>query len=79
MRITFEMVTAKRTVCWIDPGTGKKRQKTRRFEQTVNPFNRDALGHPKDRRAIYAEVSREADLWKLQAENDIRNGVYPTA
>ncbi|CAJ2723319.1 Uncharacterised protein [Burkholderia pseudomallei] len=79
MRITFERVIAKRTVCWNDPTTGKKRQKTQSFEQTVNPFNRDASGKPKDRRAICAEVNRDADLWKLKTENDIRDGIYPDA
>lgn len=79
MRITFERVIAKRTVCWTDPATGKKRQKTRSFEQTVNPFNRDASGKPKDRCAIRAEVNHEADLWGLKTENDIRDGIYPVA
>lgn len=79
MRITFERIVAKRTVFWADPATGKKRQKTRSFEQTVNPFNLDASGNPKDRRMIRVEVDREADLWKLKTENDIRDGIYPAA
>ncbi|QUN53152.1 hypothetical protein [Burkholderia cenocepacia] len=45
----------------------------------MNPFNRDANGQPKDRRTISAEVNREADLWKLNTENAIRDGIYPTA
>ena len=79
MRITFDRITVKRTVSWIDPATGKRRQKTRSFEQTVNPFNRDASGQPKDRRSISVEVNREADLWKLKTENDIREGICPSA
>ncbi|MBR8350305.1 hypothetical protein KDX21_06925 [Burkholderia cenocepacia] len=79
MRITFDRIGAKRTVSWIDPATGKRRQKTRNFEQTVNPFNRDANGQPKDRRTISVEVNREAALWKLKTENDIRAGIYPDA
>ncbi|NBD02149.1 hypothetical protein [Burkholderia thailandensis] len=79
MWITFERVIAKRTARWTDPTTGKKRQKTQSFEQTVNPFNRDVSGKPKDHCAIRAEVNRDADLWKLKTENDIRDGIYPSA
>lgn len=77
MRITFEQVTVKQVLRWRDSETGKPRQMTKTFMQTVNPFNRGRDGFPKSRQQIREELRSEAYLWKLRAENDIREGKLP--
>jgi hypothetical protein len=77
MRITFEQVTVKQTLRFRDPETGKPRQMTKTFMQTVNPFNCGRDGLPKSRQQIRDELNSEARLWKLRAENDIREGKQP--
>ena len=64
-RIQFEEVSVKATKRWKD-SNGKQRQETRKFFQTVNPFNKDAGGLPKTREQILREVMQERDEW-LQA------------
>lgn len=78
MRITFDEIAIRETVTWKDPGTGRKRQMTRKFFQTVNPFNRGSDGEPKARAQIRDELRREANLWKLKTENNIRDGKFPS-
>ena len=72
MRITFDEVSVKRTFRWIDPATGRARQETKKFFQTVSPFNRTASGEIKSREQIRFEITREADLWMLRKENEAR-------
>lgn len=64
MRIstTFEEVFVKATHYYKDEN-GKKRQKTRKFFQTLNPYNKGEDGFPKSRQQIYKEISAEADAW----------------
>lgn len=61
MRITFDeiKVTAKRV--WTE--NGKRRQQTKTFMQTVNPFNKNADGTRKTREQIYAELMNERKEW----------------
>ena len=59
----FEEVAVRGVRRWKDPVTGKKRQETRKFCQTVNPFNRGADGAPKTHAQILAEVTAERDAW----------------
>ncbi len=76
-RIVFDQIEVKATVRWRDPETGKPRQQTKRFMQTYNPFNKRSDGQIKSREEIRTEVNRDAQLWKLRTENDIREGKYP--
>lgn len=62
-RVTFEEVSVKGTKRWKDPVTGKPRQHTRTFMQTINPFNKDNRGEPKLRDQILKEIKRERDEW----------------
>jgi predicted HNH restriction endonuclease len=78
MRITFDEIAVKATVKFRDPATGRPRQVTKKFFQTRNPFNKGADGQPKSREQIRTEVTREAQLWKLRTENDIRDGKFPS-
>ncbi|KVV40870.1 hypothetical protein WT27_13155 [Burkholderia territorii] len=77
MRIMFDEIAVRETVKWRDPKTRRIRTRTRKFFQTVNPFNRGADGQPKTREQIRMEVARDARLWKLKTENDIRDGKFP--
>jgi hypothetical protein len=47
VRVTFEQVTLRATKRWTE--NGKKRQQTKVFMQTINPFNRNADGAVKTR------------------------------
>ena len=63
MRITFDKVELKAVRRWVDPETGKKRQQTRVFMQTVSPFNKLPDGTIKDRETIYAELIAARSDW----------------
>ena len=60
--INFEEIKVKGVRRWTDKN-GKKRQKTKIFSQTVNPFNKNSAGLPKTRQEIMAEISAERDAW----------------
>jgi hypothetical protein len=62
VRITFDEIKVKGTRRWTDE-EGKKRQQTRTFMQTVNPFNKHANGRQKSRDEIVTEVRAERDAW----------------
>lgn len=62
MRITFEEVAVIATKRWTDE-TGKRRQQTRRFYQTISPFNKNKDGTVKTREQINAEIKAERDAW----------------
>lgn len=72
-RLKFEEVSIKRTFRWRDPATGNVRQETKKFFQTINPFNTAGDGSPKSRGQILAELERQARLWMLRKENDARD------
>lgn len=59
----FEKVAIKRTKKWKDPD-GKRRQLTKEFCQTINPFNKNAKGLLKTRQEIIEELSEEAKRWE---------------
>lgn len=61
-RINFEEVSVKATKKWIDKN-GKRRQKTKRFYQTVNPFNTNPDGMVKTRDQIQREIIERRDKW----------------
>lgn len=67
MRIICEEVSikVKRTVT-ID---GKKKVQTKKFYQTINPFNKNADGAIKNRSDILKELHQEADDWKNNKDN----------
>jgi hypothetical protein len=62
VRVKFNKVSiGKRKRRWKEDG--KWRQETREFWQTINPFNRNDDGTPKDRLQILAELNAEAAVW----------------
>lgn len=61
MKVTFDEVVVKATKRWKEDG--KARTKTRKFYQTMNPFNKNADGTVKTRDQIMAEITAERDTW----------------
>jgi hypothetical protein len=61
VRARFQEVTLKATRRWTEEG--RKRQQTRTFMQTINPFNLDREGRPKTREQIMDELHAEAETW----------------
>jgi hypothetical protein len=78
-RMTFEKISTRRVLRWTDPETGKPRQETKEFSQTLNPFNQTAGGQPKTREQIWTEINRQADLWLLREQNDMRQAAQTGA
>lgn len=72
-RIVFAEVSLKAVFQWKDRPTGRTRQRTRKFSQTINPWNKNAAGQPKSREEIWAELKSERDLWLLKSRNDIND------
>lgn len=62
MRITFNEVAIRATRYYTDE-SGKRRQQTKKFWQTINPFNRNADGSVKTREQIVAELEVERAAW----------------
>lgn len=63
-RITYMAVGVTATRTGRCPVCGKRAQRSRRFEQTVNPWNRNAEGGIKTATEIYEEVRAAADAWQ---------------
>jgi hypothetical protein len=64
MRITFQSVVTSRRKAGPCPVCGKRSVRTRRFEHTVNPFNKNRDGSVKTADEVRADVHAEADKWK---------------
>ncbi len=65
MRVNFQEVSVKGTRRWKD-AEGKKRQQTKKFFQTISPFNKNADGSPKTREQILIQIKAERDAWEAQ-------------
>lgn len=48
-------------------GCGRRLQRTKKFYQTLNPFNKDKRGRIKGREQIYKELNEENKKWKTEA------------
>jgi len=62
-RYVFEEIKVKRVKKFKDAETGRKRQVTRTFLQTLNPFNVTPEQIPKSRDQILTEINEEANRW----------------
>lgn len=67
MRYSFQEIALKRTKRWRD-ADGKKRQKTKTFSQTLNPFNRNKDGTLKTVPQIMKELDDESKVWMNKKE-----------
>ncbi|MGU3629867.1 hypothetical protein [Comamonas sp. C24C] len=59
----FSKVEIKASRKWKDPETGRLRQQSKTFMQTINPFNKNSKGLVKSREEILVELHRERDEW----------------
>jgi hypothetical protein len=60
--IRFEEVSLRARKRWKD-ADGKRHQETKKFFQTMNPFNKAADGWPKTRYQIMEELMTEREFW----------------
>lgn len=68
LRYTFDEVKIyadKTTKC---RGCGKRLKRSKKFSQTLNPFNKRTDGTVKTPEDIYAELRIEAKQWQTEAE-----------
>lgn len=63
MRYDFEVVAAHRTRQGQCPICGRTVRRSRTFEMTVNPFNRNEDGTVRTRGEVQAAVEDKADAW----------------
>jgi len=61
----YERITARGRRSGTCDVCGKPAQRSRTFENTVNPFNRNADGTVRTRTEVRANVSRLAREWEL--------------
>ena len=70
--VKYEEVSIKGVKRWVD-AEGKKRQQTKKFYQTVNPFNRGTDGQPKSHAQIMIEIKAERDQWLSESNQEKEN------
>lgn len=58
----FTEISIKGKKSWIDE-SGKRRQKTKKFSQTINPFNRNDDGTVKTEKQIMSELVKMRNDW----------------
>jgi hypothetical protein len=63
--IKFTRVQLRGVRRWTE--NGKRRQQTKVFEQTINPFNKNTAGFPKSRSEIIAELQAERTAWLAES------------
>lgn len=71
MRYDFTMVQVKGKRVWKD-ADGKRREETKVFHQTINPFNRNADGNIKTQEEIIREITIQRDRWMAQSDETIK-------
>lgn len=65
--IRFQEVKIRGVRRWIE--NGKRRQETKVFMQTINPFNKGADSFPKTREQILTELRLERAEWLAKGEH----------
>lgn len=73
MKYTYNEVSIKATKRWKDEN-GKWKSKTKKFYQTLNPFNKNADGSLKSREQIMSEIMAEREEWLSQSNAEVRHG-----
>ncbi len=70
--IKFDLVEIKATRTWVEDG--KKRQKTKKFSQTINPYNKNKDGNVKTREEILVELKAEREKWMTKPIEQVKKG-----
>lgn len=68
IRRTFHEVAIRATKRFTDAATGKRRTRTRKFFQTLNPYNKLPDGRVKGADDIRTEIKAERDAWMATPE-----------
>jgi len=63
MKVSFQVVKAKRTIRGNCIVCGKKMTRSKTFEHTVNPFNKNLDGTVKTYLEVLKDVNNKADQW----------------
>lgn len=66
MKITFDRIGFSSTKIGMCTQCGKRRKRTKRFEQTLNPFNKNKDGLPKTEFEIQIENSEACSKWRYE-------------
>lgn len=69
MHITFQQIKVCGVRRWTE--NGKRRQETKVFMQTINPFNKNADGLVKTSAEIIDELRIERDKWLANGESRV--------
>ena len=67
MKVTFSVIKDAATKTGICRECGKKCKRTKRFEQTVNPWNKNKDGNQKTPDEIRAELRVQVKTWLGEA------------
>jgi hypothetical protein len=62
VRVTYEVITIRNSFRWTN-AEGKRRSKSVKFQQSINPFNKNPDGTVKTRQQIWAELQAESGCW----------------
>lgn len=65
MKVNFQVVELKFSKSGICPACGKSASRTKRFFQTLNPFNTNADGSIKTVEQIKSELVAKGTDWKI--------------
>ena len=68
IRYTFEVVKWQASKMVKCPSCKKTLKRSKTFEQTINPFNKNAMGLPKSRTEILIELKARATEWGTKSE-----------
>jgi len=69
VRVTFQVVRARQERAGYCPVCGKLAKRSRTFEQTVNPWNRNEDGSEKTPQEVALAVRAEANAWHPTADD----------
>lgn len=68
-RITFDEISLKGIKTIKCKNCNKRLRRQRKFYQTINPFNKNEKGIPKNSSEINAELAKDIEEWKLKPES----------
>jgi hypothetical protein len=72
MKIIFTEVSVMGRKSWKE--NGKRKTRSKKFSQTLNPWNKNADGSIKTRKQIMAEITAQRDAWIKDVPNaDLSN------
>jgi len=77
VKVNFQEVRLYATKSVKCPDCGKRLKRSRKFYQTMNPFNKLPDGTVKSADDIYRELRAQAKAWEATAVPEIRHSACP--